>query len=296
MKNLTSTFKIVFIVCIALFLLGLIVSCIFGINTFATLGNGQQLVYQVNGEKDDYSTEINAVKSFLKENGAKVVLVQTSYNAFDKVDSLIFTFKANENLDANVVVSGNQCQVSDINSKQATRTVGVAAIALGVALVLVFGYMALRHLKNNWMAYSLGCVCTILLNCLAIFGIVQLAGLFGYQFDASIVGTFMFVMILTVVTFILTTSFARYSVDFKKVSMFDGLQSANKTLGVYYWIFAIVVAVVAVVLSIIFGGAFAIKLVPIAVASLVCALTAVTVAPALWYLFSNKEEQTNTGK
>jgi len=296
MKNLTSTFKVVFIVCIALFLLGIIVSCVFGINTFATLGNGQQLVYQVNGDKDDYLTEINAVKSYLKENGAKMVLVQTSYNAFDKVDSLIFTFKADEKLDANVVVSGNQCQVSDINSKQATRTVGVAAIALGVALVLVFGYMALRHLKNNWLAYSLGCVCTILLNCFAVFGIVQLAGLLGYQFDASIVGTFMFVMIFTIATFILTTNCASYNVDYKKVSMFDGLQFANKTLSAYYWIFAVVVAVASIVLSILVGGAFAIKLIPVVIASIVCALTAVTVAPAFWYLFSNKEEQTNTGK
>ena len=156
--------------------------------------------------------------------------------------------------------------------------------------------MALRHLKNNWMAYSLGCVCTILLNCLAIFGIVQLAGLVGYQFDASIVGTFMFVMILTVTAFILTTTCARYNVDYKKVLMFDGLQSANKTLSVYYWIFAIVLAVVAVVLSIIPGGAFAIKLVPVAIASLVWALTATTVAPALWCLFANKENQANTGK
>ena len=207
MKNLTSTFKAIFIVYIALFLLGVVVSCIFGVNTFATLGKGgQQLVFDVSGEKENYDAEIDVVKSYLKEKGATMVVAQVSYDAFDKADSLIFTFndllnssirfKADEALESNVTISGVDCEVSNINNEQSNKSIVRASIALAVAVVLLFGYMALRHLKNNWKAYALGSVISVLLNCLAFFGIGQLVGLFGYQFDSSITGAFLFVILL----------------------------------------------------------------------------------------------------
>ena len=297
MKNLTGTFKTIFIVYIALFLLGVIVSCIFGINTFATLGKGgQQLVYDVSGDKDNYDAEIDAVKSYLKDNGATMIVAQTSYDAFDKADSLIFTFKSNKNLESKVVVSGVECQVSDINTKQAGRAVGSAAIGLGVALVLVFAYMAFRHLRNNWMSYALGSVCTVLMNSFAMFGLVQLAGLAGYQFDSSITSAFLFVMVITVVMFVMTMAFAGYKAELKKVAITEEFGAANNVLGGYYWSFAVMITAVVIVLSVLFGGAFVIKLVPIAIAAIICALSAVTIAPIFWRLFSRKDEQTVAGK
>ena len=54
MKNLTKSFKVFFIAFLALFLVGVIVTCIFGINAFGLLGKGQQLILNVTAGKDSY--------------------------------------------------------------------------------------------------------------------------------------------------------------------------------------------------------------------------------------------------
>ena len=297
MKNLTSSFKTLFVIYIVLFLLGVVVSCVFGLNTFATLGKGQQLVYELSGDKDNYNADIEVVKTYLKDNGAGMITEQISYDAFGKAESIVFTFKTNEALANQVKISGQDCQVFDIDNSQAKRTVVSATIALCVALVLVFAYLAIRYIKNNWLAHSVGTVCCVVLNWLAIFGIIQIAGLFGYEFDTTITTAFAYTMLLTAVMFLSMTALSYYKAENKKISLAEGVRSANKTLSCYYWVFSLVIAVVCIVLSVIAGSAFVIKLVPIAIASIICALTATKVAPAFWLMFLQKtEESAKSGK
>ena len=68
MKNLTKSFKVFFIAFLALFLVGVIVTCIFGINAFGSLGKGQQLILNVTAGKDSYDEDIAEVKDYLKEH------------------------------------------------------------------------------------------------------------------------------------------------------------------------------------------------------------------------------------
>ena len=128
-------------------------------------------------------------------------------------------------------------------------------------------------------------------------GIIQIAGLFGYEFDTTITTAFAYTMLLTAVMFLSMTTLSYYKAENKKISLAEGMRSANKTLSCYYWVFSLVIAVVCIVLSVIAGSAFVIKLVPIAIASIICALTATKVAPAFWLMFLQKtEESAKSGK
>lgn len=295
MKNLTNSFKTLFVIYLVLFLLGVVVSCVFGLNTFATLGKGQQLVYELS--KDNYDSDIEAVKTYLKDNGAGMITHQVSYDAFGNAESVVFTFKTSNTLGNQVKIAGQDCQIFDVDNSQAKRAVGNAAIALCVALVLMFAYLAIRYMKNNWVAHSVGAVCCVVLNWFAMFGIIQIAGLFGYEFDATITAAFAYAMLLTALMYLAMTALASYKAETKKISLTDGLKAASKTLNCYYWVLSLLVAIVCVVLSVVAGNAFVIKLVPIIIASVICPLTATKVAPAFWSMFLQKtEESAKSGK
>ena len=296
MKNLTKSFKTLFVAYIVLFLFGVLVSCIFGLNT-SSPAKRQRLVYEVSAEKDNYDAEIDLVKDYLKDNGAGIVSVEKTYDAFNKVHSLIFNFKTKTALESQVTISGNLCQVYNVDNTQAKRTVGMAAIALGVALVILFVYLVIRFIKNNPLAHSLTVVCTVVLNWLAIFGIVQLVGFLGYQFDTTVMAAFAYAILFTAVTYLVTVGIGQYLAENKKVSFAEGMVYANKLLKSYYLVFSILVLVVCVVLSVTPGGAFAIKMIPIAIAAVVCLLSTLVMIPAFRALFApTTEESTKTVK
>ena len=288
MKNLTKSFKVFFIAFLALFLVGVIVTCIFGINAFGSLGKGQQLILNVTAGKDSYDEDIAEVKDYLKEHGAGMITVNKEYDSFDKEVAIVFMFKSSTPIDASSAPF--DCVVSDLDNSHLTKTITRGCIALGVALVVVFAYLAIRFCKNNWLANSLGAVCTVVINWLAIFGIVQIAGLLGYQFDITILAAFAYALFATVLMYVVMATVARINVETKKIDNTAALALATKKLACYYWVINVLLAIVCIVLSVLSAG-FAIKLIPVAIVCIVCTLSAVYVAPSFWTMFEKTETE-----
>lgn len=285
MKNLTKSFKVFFVAFFALFLVGVVVTCICGLNAFGALGKGQQLSIDVVAGKDNYDSDIATVKEYLKEKGAGMITANIEYDSFDREVAIVFVFKTATPLKASEVPF--DCVISNLDCAHLTKTIVRGCIALGVALVVVFGYLAIRFCKNNWLANSLGAVCTVLVNWLAIFGIVQIAGLFGYQFDITILAAFAYALFVSVLMYIVMTSFARINKEAKKIDDSTALSMAMKKLTGYFYVINALVGIVCVVLSVLSVG-FAIKLIPIVIACVVCSLSAVYIAPSFWTIFEKR--------
>ncbi len=295
MTNLTKSFKTTLIVLLALCLLGVLLTCVFGANTFATLGKGQQLVYNVTEQADNYDNVIADVKSFLKEKGAKTITVQTcktDYN--DEVYSLVFNFKAKNAIDSTVTVAGKQCAVSNIDNQNTVKVVKLGAVACASAIVVIFGYLALRFLKNNWLANSLGYVVVVLLNIFATYGLVQICGLLGYQYDANIMTACSYVVLLTVALYVVFTALVRVGQTEKKLNVIEAIEYAQKTAFAPVTLAAVVLFVGFVVAAIAGGAMFTIVCLPFALATAVCYVSYLFVAPYMFkLLLSNTEQSVN---
>ncbi len=283
MYNLTKVFKITFTVLICLILIGVVFTFVFGANTFATLGNGQQLIYSVeHKENEDYSSEISAAKKFLKEQNAGIITVQKRFDANDKVNALLFTFKTDKDLEQSVTIGEKVCIVTKINSTPAVRVVVRAAIASGAVLAVLFVYLAIRFSKNNWVAHSVGFLVTALVNIFASYSILQILGQFGYQYDSTIMSACIYSIMATVFLFILFISSAKNYSASKNVSLEQAVEPALKRIFCMMSFVFGLIGLFCILLMAICGNGFVIVLLPVLSATVVTFASGFFVAP---YLF-----------
>ncbi len=283
MYNLTKSFKITLTLLICLIIVGVVFSFVFGANTFATLGNGQQLIYSVeHKENGDYSAEISEAKHFLKGQKASIITVQKRFDANDKTNALLFTFKADKDINESVTIGDKVCAVTKINSAPAVREVVRGAIASAVVLAVLFAYLALRFIKNNWLAHSIGFLATALINVCAMYGIVQILGIVGYQYDSNIMAAVIYTIMATALLFVIFTSSSKNYAAIKNVSLSQAVEPSLKNIFCLTSIVFGLIALFCIALMGIMGNGFIIVLMPVLIATIVTFASGFFVAP---YLF-----------
>ena len=64
------------IVCAVIVLAGIVAVSVAGFNADATVGGGQQLIYEKVFSKDDFQKEAQTIRDYLNNNGARVSSLQ----------------------------------------------------------------------------------------------------------------------------------------------------------------------------------------------------------------------------
>ena len=85
-----KSFIAILIVCAIIVIAGIVIVSVVGVNADATVGGGQQLIYEKVFSKEDLDKEAQAVKDFLMDNGAQVSSLQPEIVSSNHQESHLF--------------------------------------------------------------------------------------------------------------------------------------------------------------------------------------------------------------
>lgn len=271
------------IVCAVIVLAGIVAVSFAGFNADATVGGGQQLIYEKVFSKDDFQKEAQTIRDYLKNNGAKVSSLQPRENISDRdnYDAIVVNFTSDKPIES-ATINGVQCRLLEVDNARSAKLLKRASIALAAAVVIIYLYVLLRYLKVKGVYVSLTVLIMMLWDFLVAAALVALFGFVGLQVNTYIMSVAAFVILYSAFNNVMLLSTLRSNEKNLKLEGEELVSISVKQTLKRLLISCAVIVVLSLAAVFVCGGNVAQTCLALIIAVAVNALSAIFAAPRLW--------------
>ena len=271
------------IVCAVIVLAGIVAVSVAGFNADATVGGGQQLIYEKVFSKDDFQKEAQTIRDYLENNGARVSSLQPRENISDRdnYDAIVVNFTSDKPIES-ATINGVQCRLLEVDNARSAKLLKRASIALAAAVVIIYLYVLLRYLKVKGVYASLTVLIMMLWDFLVAAALVALFGFVGLQVNTYIMSVAAFVILYSAFNNVMLLSTLRSNEKNLKLEGEELVSISVKQTLKRLLITCAVIVVLSLAAVFVCGGNVAQTCLALIIAVAVNALSAIFAAPRLW--------------
>ena len=271
------------IVCAVIVLAGIVAVSVAGFNADATVGGGQQLIYEKVFSKDDFQKEAQTIRDYLENNGARVSSLQPRENISDRdnYDAIVVNFTSDKPIES-ATINGVQCRLLEVDNARSAKLLKRASIALAAAVVIIYLYVLLRYLKVKGVYASLTVLIMMLWDFLVAAALVALFGFVGLQVNTYIMSVAAFVILYSAFNNVMLLSTLRSNEKKLKLEGEELVSISVKQTLKRLLISCAVIVVLSLAAVFVCGGNVAQTCLALIIAVAVNALSAIFAAPRLW--------------
>ncbi len=271
------------IVCAVIVLAGIVAVSVAGFNADATVGGGQQLIYEKVFSKDDFQKEAQTIRDYLKNNGARVSSLQPRENISDRdnYDAIVVNFTSDKPIES-ATINGVQCRLLEVDNARSAKLLKRASIALAVSVVIIYLYVLLRYLKVKGVYVSLTVLIMMLWDFLVAAALVALFGFVGLQVNTYIMSVAAFVILYSAFNNVMLLSTLRSNEKNLKLEGEELVSLSVKQTLKRLLISCAVIVVLSLAAVFVCGGNVAQTCLALIIAVAVNTLSAIFAAPRLW--------------
>ena len=271
------------IVCAVIVLAGIVAVSVAGFNADATVGGGQQLIYEKVFSKDDFQKEAQTIRDYLENNGARVSSLQPRENISDRdnYDAIVVNFTSDKPIES-ATINGVQCRLLEVDNARSAKLLKRASIALAAAVVIIYLYVLLRYLKVKGVYASLTVLIMMLWDFLVAAALVALFGFVGLQVNTYIMSVAAFVILYSAFNNVMLLSTFRSNEKNLKLEGEELVSISVKQTLKRLLISCAVIVVLSLAAVFVCGGNVAQTCLALIIAVAVNALSAIFAAPRLW--------------
>ena len=271
------------IVCAVIVLAGIVAVSVAGFNADATVGGGQQLIYEKVFSKDDFQKEAQTIRDYLENNGARVSSLQPRENISDRdnYDAIVVNFTSDKPIES-ATINGVQCRLLEVDNARSSKLLKRASIALAVSVVIIYLYVLLRYLKVKGVYASLTVLIMMLWDFLVAAALVALFGFVGLQVNTYIMSVAAFVILYSAFNNVMLLSTLRSNEKNLKLEGEELVSISVKQTLKRLLISCAVIVVLSLAAVFVCGGNVAQTCLALIIAVAVNALSAIFAAPRLW--------------
>lgn len=271
------------IVCAVIVLAGIVAVSVAGFNADATVGGGQQLIYEKVFSKDDFQKEAQTIRDYLKNNGARVSSLQPRENISDRdnYDAIVVNFTSDKPIES-ATINGVQCRLLEVDNARSAKLLKRASIALAAAVVIIYLYVLLRYLKIKGVYASLTVLIMMLWDFLVAAALVALFGFVGLQVNTYIMSVAAFVILYSAFNNVMLLSTLRSNEKNLKLEGEELVSLSVKQTLKRLLISCAVIVVLSLAAVFVCGGNVAQTCLALIIAVDVNTLSAIFAAPRLW--------------
>lgn len=271
------------IVCAVIVLAGIVAVSFAGFNADATVGGGQQLIYEKVFSKDNFQKEAQTIRDYLKNNGAKVSSLQPRENISDRdnYDAIVVNFTSDKPIES-ATINGVQCRLLEVDNARSAKLLKRASIALAAAVVIIYLYVLLRYLKVKGVYVSLTVLIMMLWDFLVAAALVALFGFVGLQVNTYIMSVAAFVILYSAFNNVMLLSTLRSNEKNLKLEGEELVSLSVKQTLKRLLISCAVIVVLSLAAVFVCGGNVAQTCLALIIAVAVNTLSAIFAAPRLW--------------
>lgn len=271
------------IVCAVIVLAGIVAVSVAGFNADATVGGGQQLIYEKVFSKDDFQKEAQTIRDYLKNNGARVSSLQPRENISDRdnYDAIVVNFTSDKPIES-ATINGVQCRLLEVDNARSAKLLKRASIALAAAVVIIYLYVLLRYLKIKGVYASLTVLIMMLWDFLVAAALVALFGFVGLQVNTYIMSVAAFVILYSAFNNVMLLSTLRSNEKNLKLEGEELVSISVKQTLKRLLISCAVIVVLSLAAVFVCGGNVAQTCLALIIAVAVNTLSAIFAAPRLW--------------
>ena len=271
------------IVCAVIVLAGIVAVSVAGFNADATVGGGQQLIYEKVFSKDDFQKEAQTIRDYLKNNGARVSSLQPRENISDRdnYDAIVVNFTSDKPIES-ATINGVQCRLLEVDNARSAKLLKRASIALAAAVVIIYLYVLLRYLKVKGVYVSLTVLIMMLWDFLVAAALVALFGFVGLQVNTYIMSVAAFVILYSAFNNVMLLSTLRSNEKNLKLEGEELVSLSVKQTLKRLLISCAVIVVLSLAAGFVCGGNVAQTCLALIIAVAVNTLSAIFAAPRLW--------------
>lgn len=271
------------IVCAVIVLAGIVAVSVAGFNADATVGGGQQLIYEKVFSKDDFQKEAQTIRDYLKNNGARVSSLQPRENISDRdnYDAIVVNFTSDKPIES-ATINGVQCRLLEVDNARSAKLLKRASIALAAAVVIIYLYVLLRYLKVKGVYVSLTVLIMMLWDFLVAAALVALFGFVGLQVNTYIMSVAAFVILYSAFNNVMLLSTLRSNEKKLKLEGEELVSLSVKQTLKRLLISCAVIVVLSLAAVFVCGGNVAQTCLALIIAVAVNTLSAIFAAPRLW--------------
>ena len=271
------------IVCAVIVLAGIVAVSVAGFNADATVGGGQQLIYEKVFSKDDFQKEAQTIRDYLENNGARVSSLQPRENISDRdnYDAIVVNFTSDKPIES-ATINGVQCRLLEVDNARSAKLLKCASIALAAAVVIIYLYVLLRYLKVKGVYASLTVLIMMLWDFLVAAALVALFGFVGLQVNTYIMSVAAFVILYSAFNNVMLLSTLRSNEKNLKLEGEELVSISVKQTLKRLLISCAVIVVLSLAAVFVCGGNVAQTCLALIIAVAVNALSAIFAAPRLW--------------
>lgn len=271
------------IVCAVIVLAGIVAVSFAGFNADATVGGGQQLIYEKVFSKDDFQKEAQTIRDYLENNGARVSSLQPRENISDRdnYDAIVVNFTSDKPIES-ATINGVQCRLLEVDNARSAKLLKRASIALAAAVVIIYLYVLLRYLKVKGVYASLTVLIMMLWDFLVAAALVALFGFVGLQVNTYIMSVAAFVILYSAFNNVMLLSTLRSNEKNLKLEGEELVSLSVKQTLKRLLISCAVIVVLSLAAVFVCGGNVAQTCLALIIAVAVNTLSAIFAAPRLW--------------
>ena len=271
------------IVCAVIVLAGIVAVSVAGFNADATVGGGQQLIYEKVFSKDDFQKEAQTIRDYLNNNGARVSSLQPRENISDRdnYDAIVVNFTSDKTIESSTI-NGVQCRLLEVDNARSSKLLKRASIALAVSVVIIYLYVLLRYLKVKGVYASLTVLIMMLWDFLVAAALVALFGFVGLQVNTYIMSVAAFVILYSAFNNVMLLSTLRSNEKNLKLEGEELVSLSVKQTLKRLLISCAVIVVLSLAAVFVCGGNVAQTCLALIIAVAVNTLSAIFAAPRLW--------------
>ncbi len=271
------------IVCAVIVLAGIVAVSVAGFNADATVGGGQQLIYEKVFSKDDFQKEAQTIRDYLENNGARVSSLQPRENISDRdnYDAIVVNFTSDKPIES-ATINGVQCRLLEVDNARSAKLLKRASIALAAAVVIIYLYVLLRYLKVKGVYASLTVLIMMLWDFLVAAALVALFGFVGLQVNTYIMSVAAFVILYSAFNNVMLLSTLRSNEKNLKLEGEELVSISVKQTLKRLLISCAVIVVLSLAAVFLCGGNVAQTCLALIIAVAVNTLSAIFAAPRLW--------------
>ena len=271
------------IVCAVIVLAGIVAVSVAGFNADATVGGGQQLIYEKVFSKDDFQKEAQTIRDYLENNGARVSSLQPRENISDRdnYDAIVVNFTSDKPIES-ATINGVQCRLLEVDNARSAKLLKRASIALAAAGGIIFFFVLLRYLKVKGVYASLTVLIMMLWDFLVAAALVALFGFVGLQVNTYIMSVAAFVILYSAFNNVMLLSTLRSNEKNLKLEGEELVSISVKQTLKRLLISCAVIVVLSLAAVFVCGGNVAQTCLALIIAVAVNALSAIFAAPRLW--------------
>lgn len=271
------------IVCAVIVLAGIVAVSVAGFNADATVGGGQQLIYEKVFSKDDFQKEAQTIRDYLENNGARVSSLQPRENISDRdnYDAIVVNFTSDKPIES-ATINGVQCRLLEVDNARSAKLLKRASIALAAAVVIIYLYVLLRYLKVKGVYASLTVLIMMLWDFLVAAALVALFGFVGLQVNTYIMSVAAFVILYSAFNNVMLLSTLRSNEKNLKLEGEELVSISVKQTLKRLLISCAVIVVLSLAAVFVCGGNVAQTCLALIIAVAVNTLSAIFAAPRLW--------------